>query len=157
MRKPSHIFLVGALICVGIAGCTHTRDVSSMPEYKPWIGKEVSLTGPGEYHVVAPKWSAYYLEPANVVPDCPILGKVSMERKVIIEAVNETKGTYLIGGPFTRVHLILSTEHPLEKNKRIRVESELNYVEPFRDRVGHTLDWMQAAESVNRSPVPGSR
>ena len=139
--------------CFFAAGCAHTRDISSTPEYKPWVGKAVNLCGPGDYNVMAPKWSAYYLLGANVDDGSPILGKVREKPNVIIEAVKETKGTYLIGGPYTHVHLILSMEHPTEKNRRIRVVSELNYVEPFRDRVGHKLDNFQLADSPNKSPA----
>jgi hypothetical protein len=142
MRSLSFIFNAGAVFSLLASGCTTTRDVSSAPEYKQWIGRPVELSSPGEYAILAPKWSRYYLGLADSnVDNDPILGRVAEGQKVIIQSVKETKGNMLIGGPYTHVHLILTMEHPVEKNKRITVESQLNYVAPFKDRDGFRMDY----------------
>src|SRR5262249_13920733 len=124
-----------------VAGCAHTRDVSATTEYKPWIGKTVQVTGPRDYNIFAPTLGAYFMDSADGYNGYPIVAKVPEGYPVVIEAVKRTEGRYLMGNmPFTHDQLILSMERPGEKGKRITVWSEINSVEPFKDRVGHKID-----------------
>lgn len=133
--------VLGILVCLSTGGCAHTQDLSSTPEYKPWIGKTVRLRSwPQDYKVFAPRWGPYFISTSEREPEGPIVARLPQGYPVVIEAVKETNGIYLIGGPYTHVHLVLSMEHPAEKNKRIKVQSDLNDVEPFQDRHCHKLN-----------------
>jgi hypothetical protein len=136
--------ILGILVGLGTGGCAHTRDISSTPQYKPWIGKTVKLRdGPQNYNIYAPTWHSYFINTSASYSDYPIVANLPRGYPVIIDAVKETKGIYLIGGPYTHVHSVLSMELPNKKKKWIKVHSELDDVEPFRDRKGHKLgsDW----------------
>ncbi len=116
-------------------GCAHTRDLSSTSEYKPWIGKTVRLRSwPQNYNVFAPGGQSQFISTAATECCYPIIATLPEGYPVVIEAVKETDGIYLIGGRYSRVRLVLSMEHPAEKNKRIEAQSDLNDVEPFQDR-----------------------
>jgi hypothetical protein len=148
--------ILGILACVGSSGCAHTRDISSTSEYKPWIGKTVKLCDSRKYNVFAPSGGAYFISGVDGYNGYPILATAPDGYPVVIEAVKKTEGRYVIGGPFTHVWLVLSMEKPGETNKRIKVHSELNYVEPFRDKQGHVLHNFQ---DLPRAPAnePGNK
>jgi hypothetical protein len=136
--------ILGVVVGLGTGGCAHTRDISSTPQYKPWIGKTVSLRSELQnYNVFAPTSDLYFISTAASYAGYPIVATLPQGYPVVIDAVKETKGVYLIGGPYTHVRLVLSIELPNKKSKWIKVHSELNDVEPFRNRKGHTLgpDW----------------
>jgi len=127
--------------CLFVTGCAYTRDVSTTAEYKPWIGKTVQTVGPRGHNIFSPTWGPYFMDWVDGYSDYPIVAKVPEGYPVVIEAVKRTEGRYLMGNiPFTHDQLILSMEHPREKNKRIRVWSEINYVEPFKDKEGHKVE-----------------
>jgi hypothetical protein len=133
-------WILAVLAAVGIGGCAHTRDISSMPQYKPWIGKTVKLrSGPQNYNVFAPTRHSYFIDTSASFANYPIVANLPQGYPVVIKAVKETKGIYLIGGPYTSINLVLSMEHPGQKNKWIKVDSKLNDVEPFQDRKWHKL------------------
>jgi hypothetical protein len=140
------VAVLGILICLDTSGCAHTRDLSSAPEYKPWIGKTVKLSGQKTYNIFAPRWQSPFIDSAASYSNYPILARFPEGYPVVIDAVKETKGTYYVVGPYTGVYLILSMELPGNKNKRIKVKSELNNVEPFRDRKGFKLDHWQVED-----------
>jgi hypothetical protein len=132
--------ILGILVGLGTTGCAHTRDISSAPQFKPWIGKTVKLRDwPQNYNVFAPPLHSYFINTSASYCGYPIVANLPPGYPVVIDAVKETKGIYLIGGPYTHVQLALSLELPNEKNKWVKVHSELDDVEPFRDRKGHKL------------------
>ena len=130
MQPPNSALRLNALVCLGMGGCANTRDISSTPEYKPWIGKTVKLADPRGYNVFAPNFAPYFISTADGDNGYPIVAKLPDGYPVVIEAVNKTEGRYLIGNiPFWEVRLVLSVEIPGEKSKkRIRAYSELNCV-----------------------------
>ena len=133
-------WILGILVGLGAGGCAHTRDISSTPEYQPWIGKTVPLRESQQnYNIFDRGWHSYYISTMASYFGYPIVATLPPRSPVVIEAVKETKGIYLIGGPYTDINLILSMEHPSKKNKRIKVHSDLNDVEPFRDFKGHKI------------------
>jgi hypothetical protein len=152
------LFVVASL---SAAGCAYTRDVSTTAEYKPWIGKTVPTVGPRGYNVFSPTLGPYFMEWADGYGDYPIVAKIPEGYPVVIEAAKRTEGRYLMGNiPFTHDQLILSMEHPEKKNQRIRVWSEINYVEPFKDKKGEK--WTFPEDSLDKqtpateSPDPAS-
>jgi hypothetical protein len=145
------------LACLFATGCAHTRDVSTTAEYKPWIGKTVQAVG-GGYNIFSPAWGPYFMDYVDGYNGYPIVAKVPEGYPVVIEAVKRTEGRHLMGNTtFAHDQLILSMEHPREKNKRIRVWSEINYVEPFKDKEGYTV-WLCGlplpSPRANQSPPP---
>ncbi len=130
------------LACLFATGCAQTRDVSTVAEYKPWIGKTVQTVGPRGYNIFSPTWGPYFMDSFDGYNGYPIVAKIPNGYPVIIEAVRRTEGRYLMGNmPFRHDQLILSMEHPGEKNKRITVWSEINSVEPFRDKEGYKVEF----------------
>jgi hypothetical protein len=89
---------------------------------------------PQEYKVFVPRQGPYFISTSEREPEGPMVARLPQGYPVVIEAVKEEKGIYLIGGPYTLVRLVLSMEHPVEKNKPITAQSDLNDVEPFQDR-----------------------
>jgi hypothetical protein len=144
--RPRYLLLVlSALVC----GCSHTRDLSSTPEYRPWIGQTVKLTSPGDYNIYSQIWGPNLLY-AYDDSERPLLGKVSGGASAVIEAVTETKATLLIGGDYTNYHVLLSMQSPSEPAKRIRVKAWLSAVEPFKDVPSGLFDsW-----NIKMPPVP---
>ena len=142
MRKQKLAYALGLLACLGIAGCAHTRDISSTPEYKPWIGKKVNLNEGNGYNVFAPPFGSRFISQYAGYGGYPIVAKVPAGYPVVIEAVKETKGRYLIGDiPYTHVQLVLSLQDPAEKEKRLTVHSELDDVRPFKNKKGYSLEF----------------
>jgi hypothetical protein len=141
VQTHSRLAVLAALVCLTTGGCAHTRDLSATPEYQPWIGKTVRLCSwPQDYNVFAPRWQPQFISTAASYSDYPIIATLPQGYPVVIEAVKETNGIYLIGGPYTHVHLVLSMEHPTEKSQRIKAGADLNDVEPFQDRQCHKLN-----------------
>jgi hypothetical protein len=135
VRTHSSLAVLPILVCLSTGGCASTRDLSSTPEYQPWIGKTVRLcSSPQNYNVFVPRGQPPFISTAASYCGYPIIATLPEGCPVVIEAVKETNGMYLIGGPYTHLQLVLSMEHPSEKNKRIKARSDLNDVEPFRDR-----------------------
>ncbi len=94
---------------------------------------------PQNYNIFDRGWHSYFIDTAASYYDYPIVATFPQGYPVVIEAVKETKGISVIGGPYTQINLVLSMEHPSKKNKRIKVYSNLDYVEPFRDLKGHKI------------------
>jgi hypothetical protein len=110
-----------------------------MPEYQPWIGKTVAVVGPRDYNVFAPSWGPYFMHWVDGYNGYPIVAKLPVGYPVVIKAIKRTEGTLLIGGPFVHDDLMLSVADPSHLDKRITVWSEINFVEPFKDKQGKVL------------------
>ncbi len=120
----------------------HTRDVSSTPEYKLWIGKTVNLEGANGYNVFSPTFGSRFISSYYGYNGYPIVAKLPDGYPVVIEAVKETKTRYLMTDiRDTRVELVLSLQDPVEKSKRLTVYSELNAVKPFKNKEGYSLEF----------------
>ena len=146
------------LACLFVVGCAHTHDVSTTADYKPWIGKTVHVVE-GRYTIFSATWRPYFMEGVDSYSTYPIVAKVPEGYPVVIEAVKRTEGRYLFPSvmPFTHDQLILSMEHPGKKDKRIKVWSEINYVEPFKDKEGHKVEYpfgYLPPPRANQSPRP---
>jgi hypothetical protein len=141
MRRANGLVAQSALFaCLALAGCAHTRDVSATAEYKPWIGKTVRAAGDHGYNVFSPPREPYVMHYVDGYNGYPIVAKIPDGYPVVIEAVKRTEGRYLMGDmPFIHDQLILSMQHPGEKGKRLTVWSEVEYVEPFKDKKGHKV------------------
>jgi hypothetical protein len=131
--------LLGLCTCVG---CAHTQDLSNTPEYKPWIGKTVSLTR--QENVFSPTWSPCFLSGYDSYRDYHKVATLPGGYPVVIEAVKRTEGRFLLTpGGYIDDQLVLSIELPGKATKRITVWSDLGYVEPFRDKesLHHSMPW----------------
>lgn len=124
----------GSLLHLAIygAGRASSRDVSHLDEYKPWIGKEVRLSGPRSYNIFAPTWGPYLLSWTDDCLDYPIAAKTPPNYPVTIKAVRRMEGVNVLNFlSYSEDQLVLSVSPPDADGEQFLVLSELSAVEPF--------------------------